>query len=321
MACSLRVHQGSITEDMRKLRETVYCGEKGYLSADRLETKEDLLGSHVLVYFEEKLAATVQVYPAESGEFAEATSLPSALLQKGVFVTRCMVDPKFRGFGFFRLALYYALSLGRSWGRSRLFCLVEEGDIAAIRLVDYQRIDSIPNYRITGFHGKIFSLIPATQSLSKAMLICFSGISDDHTRIALSNAEAEIRAQLDRRIHSFLNQSKWVGKVRQNALSKREYMTSLENMYGFVRLTTRIIATAVSLTSDKKLRHHFLKHLQGEVDHEVQIEADLRYLGYDVDYLRDQHITNPATQKFMVIQEALLGYYKDSKTYLAVPFA
>jgi hypothetical protein len=77
----------------------------------------------------------------------------------------------------------------------------------------------------------------------------------------------------------------------------------------------------MSRSEAKTLQKHFRKHLMEELDHETIIEADLKYLGVDVEYLVKHKATNPYICNFNALQESLLANRVDPIMYMAVPFA
>src|SRR5690606_21204933 len=95
--------------------------------------------------------------------------------------------------------------------------------------------------------------------------------------------------------------SEFCRKVFDKTMTRHEYVVTMANNHQFVRWTTRLVAKIVSDTQDAKLRKHMLGHLNGEIDHEVWIENDLRHLGVDVDYIRAQMVPNQFIHTFMCV--------------------
>lgn len=109
--------------------------------------------------------------------------------------------------------------------------------------------------------------------------------------------------------------------VHARTLTRRQYVYALSNIYQFVRHTTRILARCIAYSDTTEMRSHFIHHLNGEVNHELIIERDLKNLGEDVAYVCDHMAPNGPTQEFMAIQEALIGYYEDPILLMASPMA
>jgi hypothetical protein len=109
--------------------------------------------------------------------------------------------------------------------------------------------------------------------------------------------------------------------LHMRTLTRQQYVYALSNIYQFVRHTTRLVARAIAHSPTTEMRSHFIKHLNGEVNHELIIERDLNYLGEDVAYVRDHMAPNGSTQEFMAIQESMIGYYEDPVLLMASPVA
>lgn len=130
---------------------------------------------------------------------------------------------------------------------------------------------------------------------------------------------AEALATLDRRARAFADNA-WCRAVREHRLSRAQYIAALANTHQYVRFTPRLLARAIAVTEDEALREHFYRHLQGEQRHDRLLEADLRYLGADVDFVVRAMVPAPATQAFMVVQESMIGFHRDPLRFLAAPF-
>ena len=109
--------------------------------------------------------------------------------------------------------------------------------------------------------------------------------------------------------------------LRDGTLTRQQYVYALSNIYQFVRHTTRLVARAIAHSPTTEMRTHFIKHMNGEVNHELIIERDLEHLGEDVAYVRDHMAPNGPTQEFMAIQESMIGYYEDPVLLMASPVA
>jgi hypothetical protein len=109
--------------------------------------------------------------------------------------------------------------------------------------------------------------------------------------------------------------------VRQGRLSRRQYLASISNKHHFVRWTTRILGSAVAMCDDPDLRRHYAAHLSGEINHELWLENDIRYLGGDLAFLLNQTVTDPGVLNFQFIQEALTHCRRDPIVFLGVPIA
>jgi hypothetical protein len=110
-------------------------------------------------------------------------------------------------------------------------------------------------------------------------------------------------------------------RIFAGTLTRSQYVESVANNHQFVRWTTRLLGRLVAMTGEQTLRRHFIFHLNGEIDHDVLLENDLRYLGADVDYVKHHMVPCREIQQFMCVQESVFGFHQDPVLGLAVPFA
>jgi hypothetical protein len=114
--------------------------------------------------------------------------------------------------------------------------------------------------------------------------------------------------------------SPWFRSIYDGTMTKEQYVWTLANVHQFVRYTTRHIARSVAHSSDRELRRHWLRHLEGEVDHELIIEKDLAALGADVDFVVHDMVPNVSNYQFISLQESLVGFQQDPVVFMAAPF-
>jgi hypothetical protein len=110
-------------------------------------------------------------------------------------------------------------------------------------------------------------------------------------------------------------------RIFDGTLTRSQYIESVANNHQFVRWTTRLLGRLVAMTGEQTLRRHFIGHLNGEVDHDVLLENDLRYLGADVEYVKHHMAPCREIQQFMCVQESVFAFHQDPVLGLAVPFA
>jgi hypothetical protein len=89
--------------------------------------------------------------------------------------------------------------------------------------------------------------------------------------------------------------------------------------YQFVKWTTRLLASVISVTDGSALRRHYIKHLSGVIDHERLIENDLRHLGGDLDFVKHHLAPSRHIRKFMSVQESVASFHRDPRLFLAIP--
>lgn len=109
--------------------------------------------------------------------------------------------------------------------------------------------------------------------------------------------------------------------VVDGTLTREQFVYTASNMHQFVRWTTRLLGLAVGSAHARPVRDHYLRHLSGEVNHEILIERDLAHLGADVDYVVERMPPSPATRHFMAVQESLIAFHRDPVTFMASPLA
>ena len=109
--------------------------------------------------------------------------------------------------------------------------------------------------------------------------------------------------------------------VVDGTLAREQFVYTAANMHQFVRWTTRLLGLAVGSSHTRPLRDHFLRHLSGEVNHEVLLERDLAHLGVDVEYVVERMSPSPATRHFMAVQESLIAFHRDPVAFMASPLA
>lgn len=132
------------------------------------------------------------------------------------------------------------------------------------------------------------------------------------------NLAREAVATVQHWVASFFEGS-WARSIFEQTMTREQYVQSLSNIHHYVRQTTSHLGRAVANAPDSRLRRHFIDHLNGEVNHEVMIERDLRHLGVDPDYVMHHRVPNAATRSFMAIQEAAIEFHRDPVLLMACP--
>ncbi len=109
--------------------------------------------------------------------------------------------------------------------------------------------------------------------------------------------------------------------VDEGTLSREQYVHMLGQTHQYVRYTTRILGRCVAHSDSTELRSHFIKHLTGEVNHEMIIERDLAHLGEDPLFVRDEMAPNGPTAQFTLAELALISHFQDPYLLTAAPLA
>lgn len=202
------------------------------------------------------------------------------------------------------LILYLGLRRARIWGRHSVVAQVGADDPQA-RILDLEPVDPGGQLR--------------AQQLGLAMHRAFTACDDPQRGFCGRHMLAEACELLARHARRFADTA-WVRAVKAGRLARAHYVATLASTHQYVRYTPRLLARAVAVSQDEELREHFLRHLDGERRHDKLIEADLRHLGADVDYVREHMAAGAATLAFMVVQESMIGFHQDPILFLAAPF-
>ncbi|MFT3926262.1 MAG: iron-containing redox enzyme family protein [Myxococcales bacterium] len=109
--------------------------------------------------------------------------------------------------------------------------------------------------------------------------------------------------------------------VLDKTMTREQYIQTLSNAHHYVRQTTQHLGRAVANANDRDMRRHLIHHLNGEINHEVMIENDLRHLGVDPEYVTRHRMPNWKTKAFMAVQEAAVGFYHDPLMLMACALA
>ena len=156
--------------------------------------------------------------------------------------------------------------------------------------------------------------------LDEALHAAFVSASEADRATIRKTFPKQIETRLARHVKGFY-EGPWARAVAERKLSIRQYVVTLKNMHQYVRFTTRLLGRAVACSDTTSLRSHYARHLAGEVNHEILIERDLEKLGESVAYLRDLRYANAPTRAFMVLEQSLVSFERDSVLFAACPLA
>jgi hypothetical protein len=210
-------------------------------------------------------------------------------------------------------ALYRALQQGRIWDCNTVVAHVESIQDPLARLLGLAELSAAPEARA----DKLYTA--SAQMLDVAI-----------HRASLRAGQAawlELRKDLPGEaldtvmhwVHASFYQSAWARSIFEQTMTRQQYVQSLSNMHHYVRQTTQHLGRAVAYAHDRDLRRHLIDHLNGEINHEVSIENDLRQMGEDVEYVMLHRVPSPATKAFMATQEANIAFYQDPMLFMASP--
>ena len=306
------------------LRAEIYGTETQFLPKTELVDKNDRAGIHYAIVQKSTgliLAATTMI-DARLSDFSEYSLTPRDQLYATVLATRGLVRKEFRNLNLFSIILYWAFSDSRSLGFKNVVSYVEEGEIAAKKIIEYQIDSSIPTRSVVGASGKSYTLSAFYERLPQALINIAAKFDTEYFEfVKLSIMIPELEATIRREAGKFFSEGRFVESVHAKTLTKKQYVESCINNHTYVRWTTRLLAKMVSVTEDRELRNHYLDHLTGEVDHDLMIEKDMAYLGADLNYMKKLMVPHPYIQQFMAIQESLSTFYADPVLFMAVPLS
>lgn len=155
--------------------------------------------------------------------------------------------------------------------------------------------------------------------LDVAMHRLHAACDDDGRALLCRRYVAEVTASLSRHAQAFAGTA-WVRAVHAGRLAREQYVATLANTHQYVRYTPRLLARAISVCDDEALRDHLTRHFRGEQKHDRLIEADLRYLDADVEFVLHAMVPWGPTLAFMTVQESLVAFHEDLTSFLAAPF-
>ncbi|WP_406694505.1 hypothetical protein V5E97_25870 [Singulisphaera sp. Ch08] len=306
------------------LRRLVWEQETGLLSEEKLVDDNDRQGVHFLVYDStnnNRLVASTCAVLAERSNFAAHTRLPEKVLRETMVSTRSTVHPDYRGNGLFSLLVYLAGREGRMQERRWLAAYMEPGMAAGRKVSGARNLEKVASRRVEGRDGS-YEVVTIAEDVNYVMSNSFRRIPEHlHPYLRETFFVDEVVGEVMSGARRFY-EGPWFKAVENGELTRRQYITTLAEMHTYVRWTTRLLGTVIGITSDPELRKHYLRHLGGEIDHEVMLENDIDQLGFDVDYIKNHHSPSEHIRTFMSLQESLsFGPRRDPSLFLAAPFA
>ena len=255
--------------------------------------------TRVRLLFAGHVCASLCVAPAETDAFGAAAGRSPQQLAHTVVLRDLVVDDP----ALLPLIVYFGLRRARIWGRHTV-AACGEADDPLVTLLALEAIGPGP---------------AGAQRLDLAMHRAYTACGPDQRALCQRHMLAEATATLARHARRFADTA-WARAVRERRLGRAQYVATLASTHQYVRYTPRLLARAVAVSPDEELREHFLRHLDGERRHDRLIEADLRHLGADLEFVREAMVPTPATMAFMVVQESMIGFYQDPILFMAAPF-
>jgi hypothetical protein len=309
---------------LAELRRLVWDQETGLLPEAGLFNDNDHRGVHLLVYDPangRRLVASTCAVEAERSDFATYTRLPEGVLRDTMLSTRSTVHPDYRGTGLLAVLVYLGAREGRMRARRWLAGFLERGMTPGRKVTGAIDLEKVPPRRVRGRDG-YYDVVAAAGDVNYTMSQCFRRIPDVFRPYLREHFLAEeVVAAVMKGARRFY-EGPWFRAVEKGELTRWQYFRTLANMHIYVRWTTRLLGAVIGIAPDPELRGHYIRHLRGEIDHEVMLEGDITHLGFDVDYVRNHMSATEDIRAFMSLQESLCtGPRRDPSLFLAVPLA
>jgi hypothetical protein len=281
-----------------------------------LSTLEQNIGIRIAILDEnDNCLGTSLVVKAEFSSCSYLSGISKENLTSSIIISDIAVEYKYRQ-ELLPSLLYFTLRRGRIWGRTTVisFTSEENTSTAVTELIKLNRtVESINNENAINKYHTYW------QRLDFSIYHAWKATSEQSALLLRQYFVPEAVEILKLWMESFFETS-WFQAVHNGTLTKEQYIYTLSNTYQYVRHTTRLIGRAVGFSHDQKLRSHWINHLDGEIDHEVIIERDLKHLDADVNYVINGMVPNVATQEFMVAQESAIAFHQDPVLLMAAPF-
>ncbi len=311
----IRIVSGGVYPDeLVTLRKKTFGG---ILDEQHLFDENDEVGKHILLYENGKLVGSTTMVDGEKSNFSKYSGFKPESLKNCYVGTRSSVDPTEERRGLFPLLMYLALSQNRDKEQMIFYC--EEGEIPAKKILKYLEIEGAKS-RDIDLPGGTYKVFPYEMRVADGLLRCWQKMSEESKGFVKTLFVEGIADQVQKGCEKYYS-LEYYSRVSAHTLSKTEYINCLANAYDYVKYTTRVLGYAVGMCDDPELRRHYAGHLSGEVNHEIWIEEDLRYLGADTDYIKEVFVANSGIHMFRFIQESLCSFRRDPIVFLAVPIA
>lgn len=275
----------------------------------------DVSGTCVVTKRHDAPRAIVCFAPASHSRFARHAGLPEAALTRSWAIEAVWLAHGGSLEDDLAPALYRALTAGRVQGASTVVAHVEHLDTLLSRGLRLAELKTgKPEPSASG------ALMATAQMLDIAIHHASEACSAQAWREVQPHLALEVVETIKHWVQGFYKGS-WSRSIFEGTMTREQYVQSLSNMHHYVRQTTQHLGRAVASADNRELRRHFIEHLNGEINHEVIIEHDLRHLGVDPEYVMKHRVPNPATKAFMAIQETTIAFYQDPILLMACPLA
>ncbi|NDE16468.1 hypothetical protein EBZ80_16205 [bacterium] len=317
----VRYFQGSkYPKELADLRRQTFVDETKFLPLDDAMDAWDESGVHICVFdSQDVLLGATHVLLAEESDFGKWTWIPDSQLKCAILSRRTAVAAKSRNRGIFQLLLYLGMRWGRMRGRKLVLGFLEDSDPPVKKLLQCEAITGVPLRQVSGADGHQYHLVPTWGDVQLMAQRSYSALPRSiRDWVRYHVMPEELTETVRERIFRFY-ENPWLAKTLRRELSRNEYGRAIANLHQYVRWTTRLLAQMTGQTADPELRAHFMDHLSGEIDHERMLEADLRGIGWDVEWVMNGMAPDPDILNFMSVQQSLVAFERDPVLFLMVP--
>lgn len=254
-----------------------------------------------------QILAVVNAYAASKAK--ALVSIPQEKLTNSWFIDSIWISPNHPVSDAGSIALYFATKAARIYNIDIVLTIKDKNDhFPVMTIMGAKEIQNIDENKILVGQKVQYSLIKLAEQLP-------ANSNDFVTQEFVNDMYKMFFTWYDD-----FNKGSWCNALKNKTLTRNQYISTLYNLHSYVKYTTRICARAVAHSDDQFLRNNYIDHFRGEINHEILIEKDLKNLGEDVDYLKNQYIPNSKTNAFRILQESTIGFYQDPVLLLACPF-
>lgn len=284
--------------NIKKLEKSGWVVNNGNLNIDNIKTIKNN---------KNKIIAVINAYTATDAE--KLSSIDKAKLDNCWFIDSLWISPDVPVSEAADLALYCGIKTARIYNKDIVITIKnKQNNFPILTLLKAETIQDLDQDHIL-----------IGQKVDYALL----KIADDLPTDSRDFITAEFVNDMYKMFFHWYDQynaSTWCQAVMNGKLTRKQYISTLNNLHSYVQYTTRICARAVAHCDDVFLRNNYIEHFRGEINHEILIQKDLMQLDGDVDYLKNYFIPNTKTKAFMILQESTIGFYQDPILLLACPF-
>lgn len=275
-------------------------------------SEHDSSGQKVVITEDSVARAVVCIAPATESRFAKHAGLNHKALSRSLAIGAVWMSPDATVADHLAPALYRALQQGRIWGLNTVVSHIADLEGSLARTLRLAKLPAASEVRDGITYTASAQMLDV--AIHEAALTCSATAWSSIHPFLAQEAVDSVRHW----VKGFYEGS-WSRAIFDRTMTREQYVQSLSNMHHYVRQTTQHLGRAVASADNRELRRHFIEHLNGEINHEVMIENDLRHLGVDPEYVVKHRVPNAATKSFMAIQETTIAFYRDPIMLMACP--